>query len=212
MIKDLLGLNKIPKRFNTYKNLIPYLNEVEGWLSVPQGESLFNTLMALDIPGDVVEIGSFKGKSTVCLAHALKNNPNNQGKLFAVDPHTGGINYVKKHPEAVDQLNSLADFLDNIHKFHVHDIVVPLVCRSSDAFDIWRRGDIKFVYVDGWHSYDAAYNDIIRWGSIVKKGGVIAVDDYSWDDVKKAIADAVVELKLNVEPEIVAGNLALIRV
>ena len=65
---------------------------------------------------------------------------------------------------------------------------------------------------DGWHSYDAAYNDIIRWGSIVNKGGIIAVDDYSWDDVKRAIADARKELNISEPEKVVADNLALIHV
>jgi len=211
MIKKLLGIKEIPGSFNSYADLLPYLNEIEGWMSEQQGAYLFNELMNLNIPGDVVEIGSFKGKSTVCLAHALKANKNNNGKLFAIDPHTGGIAYVEKHPEAIENLNSLQDFLFNITKYHVHDVVVPLVCRSSDAITFWRRGKIKFVYVDGWHSYEAAYNDIIRWGALVQTGGIIAVDDYSWDEVKKAVEDAAKFLSIKEKPLIVGDNMAVLK-
>lgn len=210
MINLILGKSKIPKEFSSYKELIPFLDKVEGWLSTSQGELLFNLLKNLKLEGDVIEIGSFKGKSTICLGHALKASEFNNGKVFAIDPHTGGIAYVEKHPEAIENLNSLSDFLLNIVNYNINDVVVPIVCRSSDAINFWSRKKIKFVYVDGWHSYEAAYNDIIRWGKLVVPGGIVAVDDYGWEEVKSAVHDAAKFLDIKAEPEIFGDNLAVL--
>jgi predicted O-methyltransferase YrrM len=36
-----------------------------------------------------------------------------------------------------------------------------------------------FIYIDGNHSYDAVKDDLTKWYPKLKKGGLIAGDDYS---------------------------------
>jgi hypothetical protein len=54
-----------------------------GWLSEPQGLALYQTARRAT-GGDVLEIGSFCGKSTIFLALACKYTP---AQFFAIDPH-----------------------------------------------------------------------------------------------------------------------------
>jgi hypothetical protein len=54
---------------------------IEGFLSVYEAATLYRLAEQLPINSTIVEIGSWKGKSTYCLARGLR-----QGKVIAIDP------------------------------------------------------------------------------------------------------------------------------
>jgi predicted O-methyltransferase YrrM len=56
---------------------------LEGWLTEAQARRLFACATAARPAGAVVEIGSFRGRSTVVLALGA-------GSVVAIDPHAGG--------------------------------------------------------------------------------------------------------------------------
>jgi predicted O-methyltransferase YrrM len=186
---------------------------IDGFLAEHEGRWLFEAARDVQIEGDVVEIGSFMGRSTICLGLGTKlNNQSTQSeaKVFAVDPHTGGIGYVEKYPDAPEKLYSLGPFLQNLVDFKVQDVVVPLVQRSEDAFGLWSRGAVRLLFIDGWHSYETCYFDITNWGSLVAPGGLIAVHDYEWDDVKEALHASLSQIDC-ARVELVGSNLAVLR-
>ncbi len=49
------------------------------------GELLYSLARNLN-PSTIVEIGSFIGYSTLCFAQAIKDNNNNKGIVYAIDP------------------------------------------------------------------------------------------------------------------------------
>jgi hypothetical protein len=73
-------------------------------------------------PKIVVEIGSARGRSTCCMAMALKEN--GSGKLHAIDPHT---QTAWNDENSVDTYDILAG---NIEKFGLQGYVEVLTCRS----------------------------------------------------------------------------------
>ena len=183
---------------------------IPGWLSYEEAKWLFETARDQTIEGDVVEIGSFHGKSTVCLALGVKLNNHSEGRLFAIDPHTGGIGYVLKHPDAPVKMPSLGPLLHTLVQFDVQGSVVPWVIRSEAAYELWSRGRVRLLFVDGWHSYEACYFDITKWGSLVSPGGIIAVHDYGWSEVKLALHDSLRRFP-GAQLDFVGSNLAEIR-
>ena len=64
---------------------------VKGWLdldsSAPLCDSLVKTLLSTPNPRYTLEIGAYKGRSTVLIAHMLKRYAP-QAKLFSVDAFT----------------------------------------------------------------------------------------------------------------------------
>ncbi|MCS6951010.1 MAG: class I SAM-dependent methyltransferase, partial [bacterium] len=71
----------------TRRELLALTEKVEGWLTVEEGELLYQLARACKGKGVIVEIGSFKGKSTIWLA---KGSLAGAGvRVFAIDPHTG---------------------------------------------------------------------------------------------------------------------------
>src|SRR5205085_10405713 len=56
---------------------------VEGWLTEAQARRLLEVAVRPRPAGAVVEIGSFRGRSTIVLARGA-------GEVVAIDPHAGG--------------------------------------------------------------------------------------------------------------------------
>ena len=62
------------------------LGGVEGWLTDAQAQRLFARAAGLRAPARIVEIGSFRGRSTIVLASAASEGVD----VVAIDPHGGG--------------------------------------------------------------------------------------------------------------------------
>ena len=74
--------NKIDEiKFKNVLSKIAAYKGIEGWLSEKEAFGLYSIANKLGAGSTIVEIGSWKGKSTYCLAKGLKN-----GKIFAIDP------------------------------------------------------------------------------------------------------------------------------
>jgi predicted O-methyltransferase YrrM len=60
--------------------------DVEGWLSDRQGRALFDAAAKATGGGAIVEIGSWKGRSTTWLASGARLAGQ---RVYAIDPHRG---------------------------------------------------------------------------------------------------------------------------
>src|SRR5436305_15309889 len=63
----------------------PLIADVPGWLTDEEGEALYDLARACTGRGMIVEIGSWKGKSTICLG--LGSRAGASVPAYAVDPH-----------------------------------------------------------------------------------------------------------------------------
>ena len=63
------------------------VEDVPGWLTRSEGKLLFNLAKSCAGRGVIVEIGSWKGKSTIWLAKGSQAGQN--AKVYAIDPHAG---------------------------------------------------------------------------------------------------------------------------
>jgi predicted O-methyltransferase YrrM len=64
-----------------------FVDNIDGWLFEREGELLYDLAKNCTGKGVIVEIGSWKGKSTIWLGKGSK-----RGKkvlIYAIDPHTG---------------------------------------------------------------------------------------------------------------------------
>ncbi len=170
---------------DAYKAEIRHIKEVEGWLTDAQGEFLYNAAKNCKGKGVIVEIGSWKGKSTIWLAKGSKAGGN--VKIYAIDPHTGSSEH-KRYGEA----ETLKEFKENIKRANVEDIVVPVVKTSEDAERDWDGKPIELLWIDGAHEYEMVKLDFDSWSPHLIEGGTIAFHDTTdWPGPKRVVKDKI---------------------
>src|SRR5262245_22994029 len=65
--------------------IAPILAQVDGYLLPHEGVFLYWLARSAPGSGCIVEIGSFRGRSTLCMAAGVRGR--RKSRLFAVDPH-----------------------------------------------------------------------------------------------------------------------------
>lgn len=138
---------------------------IDGWLSDAQGCALFQAAAATTGKGLIVEIGSWKGRSTVWLASGARLAG---ARLYAIDPHTRS----HEDPDA----NTFGEFRTNLTRAGVDDLVEPLVMTSPEAARTL-HGPVELLFVDGDHSYAAVRRDADLWLPRLVDGGVVMFHD-----------------------------------
>lgn len=137
---------------------------VEGWLSDAQGRALHAAAAATRRRGAIVEIGSWKGRSTLWLAHGARLAGH---RVHAIDPHQQS----REDPSA----RTLETFLANLARAGVADVVEPVVLRSDEALAV--AGAVELLFIDGDHSPAGARRDVDLWLPRVMVGGVAMFHD-----------------------------------
>jgi predicted O-methyltransferase YrrM len=138
---------------------------VDGWLSDDQGRALFRAAAGTDGRGAIVEIGSWKGRSTTWLAAGARLAGH---RVYAVDPH----HHSREYPEAA----TLDEFLANLARNGLSDVVDPLVMTSEEAA-AHITGPVELLFIDGDHSYEAVRRDAELWLPRLIEGGTVMFHD-----------------------------------
>lgn len=128
-----------------------------------------------------VEIGSWKGKSSVYMAVEIINSGKDI-KFDCVDP------WMDAQPEGVyyeTYPNLYETFLSNIEPVKTH--INPVRKFSADAVKNYKRNSLDFVFIDGNHEHPFIDEDIKLWYPKVKSGGIIAGHDYPHPPVFEAV-------------------------
>lgn len=135
-------------------------NKVDGWLVPTEGRLLYQLAQKNKELGVVVELGSYHGKSTICLAQGAQNA--NDGKVYTVDIFQGG-----RYANAND---FLPKFMGNIASYGVGDSVTPI---KGDFLEVARKWDkpIRLLFIDGAHQYENVKRDFEAWEKHVVMGG-----------------------------------------
>jgi predicted O-methyltransferase YrrM len=157
----------------TLPDTLAAIETVEGWLSEDQAARLWSSAERAPAGAKIVEIGSFRGRSTIVLASAA---PPDAG-VVAIDPHAGG----DRGPQEIraDSERGTADhiaFEANLTAAGGRDRVHHVRRESGSALDDV-SGPIDVLYVDGAHRFGPARDDIRRWGGRVRPGGTLLIHD-----------------------------------
>ncbi len=170
------------------------IKDVPGWLSDEEGEALYELARACTGKGVIVEIGSWKGKSTICLG--LGSRAGNGVRIFAVDPHAD-----YRHGE----------FKENIERAGIADLVTPvkgLSQQMADGFD----EPIELIFVDGSHEEELVREDFDKWVPKVVEGGIVAFHDTTWHDgVRRVVAEKIYGSRQFKDVRFVIGSTTIAR-
>jgi hypothetical protein len=162
------------------------IDRVPGWLTPAQARRLWDAAGLLRAPAQIVEIGSFRGRSTIVLALGAVDGVS----IVAIDPHLGG----DRGPQEYGDQPELGDadheaFAANLEAAGIAERVRHVRRFSQDALDDV-SGEIALLYVDGAHRFVPARADLRRWGARVPVGGRLLVHD-SFSSVGVTLALAV---------------------
>ncbi len=146
---------------------------IEGWLSETEGYALL--LAAADGPGngEIVEIGSWMGRSTCWLAAGSKSK--GREKVHAIDPFDGGP-MLGELAVIREQGTTYHSFVDNLTSVGLFDYVEPIVATSHKAAQTWSK-PVRLLFIDGDHSFDAVKADFEQWSRFLVVDALIAFDD-----------------------------------
>ena len=145
----------------------------QGWMREAQGKALWNAAERVKPGGQIVEIGSFQGKSTAVLARSADSSVT----IVAIDPHAGNDRGPGEWDGVAEDGQADHDaFITNLTEAGVVDRVTHAREFSNLASGLV-DGSIDFLYVDGAHGYAPASDDITRWGGRVVVGGEMFIHD-----------------------------------
>lgn len=149
------------------------------------------------VKGDIVEIGSWWGKSAFIfawLAHHFKI-----GKLLCVDPWSK--EHLVQSEKIVDNASAHVDADEALKVFQIgllpfnmnHINYLRMTSKEGAQHYSTERiittelfgetqysGHISILHIDGNHEYEAVKKDIQSWGHFMVDGGWIIFDDYLW--------------------------------
>lgn len=148
----------------------PY--NVEGWLTPLEGDLLGK----LAEGKKVLEIGSYCGRSTICMAQTAE-------QVDSVDTHDG-----RGTP---NPRSTYEEFKKNLRTYGLANVRIMKGVASEFRYE----DEYDMVFIDGAHDLESVCEDIAVARSVLKEDGVIAFHDYSSDcdpEVKKAV-DAFLE-------------------
>jgi len=121
--------------------------------------------------GKNLEIGSFKGRSTVGLAYVTREL--GLGPVVAVDPHTAPAT---TDPDLRGKTTSYEDFVTNLRTAGVLESVEIRRVYSHELAREW-KDPIRFLWIDGDHTYNGAKADIDMFKPHLADGAIVAMHD-----------------------------------
>lgn len=158
-----------------------YYDGIQGWFGFQKLYS--DIVISLDNNSHIVEVGSWKGRSSVYMGVEILNS-GKKIKFDCVDTWMGSIEH---------QSDSLLETPDGLYNMFINNIeplkhiITPVRETSTNAAKLYSDESLDFVFIDAAHDYDSVKEDIESWYPKIKIGGFLAGHDYNHPPVKNAV-------------------------
>ena len=171
-------LNSIFRKFSLdpSERLCNRVMNIDGHLSRSEAKVLFELAKAVKKNEVIIEIGSFKGRSTLALA--LGSLSGNNNRVYAIDPHLEFRGIL-----GADQAYLYKVLVRN----KVGHIVFVVSLKSEQVAMGWQDKNIGLLWIDGDHTYKAVRKDFESWYPYLTHDSVIVFHDCNTDGIKKLI-------------------------
>jgi len=171
------------------------ISSIPGWLHDAEGFALMTLAAHDEVRGAVVEIGSFKGRSTCWLASGLKRRAASDpgakpAAVHAIDHFTGSPEHrpegTHPDPDIAAHGSTLPAFRANVARLGLGEFVEPVVSPSLAAAARWQGGPIRLLFIDGDHSYQASRADFHGWKPHLAPRALLCFHDVNgWEGVTR---------------------------
>jgi predicted O-methyltransferase YrrM len=154
----------------------------EDWFSDESCAALADLARRTDgVAGDVVEVGSWEGRSTIALANACR-----PARVVAVDTWAGSPGEVSSTLAAGRDV--FATFERNIRLCTAGNVDVQR--RGWRDYFAGRTGPLRFVFIDAEHTYREVADNIAAVLPLLESGGIVCGDDVHHPPVQQAVLEA----------------------
>ena len=147
------------------------VSSTPGYLAEREARFLMLAAAAAPATGAIVEIGSFKGRSTVGLAYVAQRY--GLGNVVAIDPHTSPST---TDPDLGTERSSYDEFQENVRRAGVADAVDCRRALSQEVAREWTR-PIRLLWIDGDHVYESVKQDLALFRPYLAPGAIVAMHD-----------------------------------
>lgn len=160
------------KRFDAVK-------EIDGWFYM-EDAILFETISTVQaksrITGDLLEIGAYHGKSAAFLGFLLGA----KDQLVVCDLFETPAATADNQAEKEDWYPTLDRETFERCYLHIHaHLPRILTCQSSRVMRVGNLSQtFRFIHIDGSHLYQIVKQDLHTSSKLLKRGGIVAIDDY----------------------------------
>lgn len=172
---------------NTKQVCFSYMEQLEGWCTRSKASVLIDLIFMLR-PNTIVEIGVWGGKSLIPMAQSLKQIK--KGKIYGIDPWDNLASMEGMEGDhydwwyQVDHKSILRGLIEKIFQFNLIEQIELIKATSEEAPII---DNIDILHIDGNHSEKASMLDVNKWVPLVRKGGMIILDDMDWVTNESAV-------------------------
>ncbi len=137
---------------------------VDGLVTMQEAECLFNLASQMPEGGVGIEIGSWKGKSSVSLGFGCVGK---RKKIFCVDPWCYEPAFIS--------------WIETVRILGLGDYLTPVKEWAGIVFSNWDK-KVDLVFIDGNHEVIDTMKDFMLIYPFVKIGGMIAFHDVGHAD------------------------------
>lgn len=178
-----VGMHGWTGNYHTWYQARPTWEKIEGYNNCP---NLYE--QEVDAAHDgahFVEVGAFKGKSAAFMAELIKAS----GKSITfdvVDHWEGSTDIIATDPDVL--AGTLKQAFDRNVAYIAEYITSIYDGKSVDAAAVYTDNSLDFVFIDASHETADVIADCTAWWPKVKRGGVLAGDDWSWETVQAGVS------------------------
>lgn len=173
--------------------MLGHFSKISSLVLETEAVALFRLGMLLPPGRRVLEIGSYRGGSTVALGHAasIRNH-----EIFCIDrwsDYTQQSDFINMDQTQLNDMNILSEFIQNTA--FIKDRLYMLRGDATVFSRILGHNLFSLVFIDGAHDYLSVMDDIICGLGVVEPGGMLCGHDYhsAGIEVKRAVHDMVMQ-------------------
>lgn len=156
----------------TVPHMLSRFATIPGMISVQDAMFLYVFAYAAGAEGDIVEIGSWQGRSTAFLAQACEDI--GSGTVHALDWFGGnpGKEHLFAVPGGVER--ALRANLERVGL--AHRVVVHADRSEHISRDVF--GSLRMLFIDAEHTHEAVTLDL-EYAALLAPGGLLVLHDYT---------------------------------
>lgn len=153
--------------------------QVPGMIKISYAELLYRNARTVQ-DGCIVEVGSYRGRSTVALA--IGSSYGGGVPVYAIEPHESfrGVKGGIFGPE------DRASFFKSLLRTGCYRQVRLVNLPSHTVSPGWKE-PVGMLWIDGDHSYEAVKRDFECWRPHLVPGAIVVFDDVLPEDLGSAI-------------------------